>query len=204
MTSFIEERMPICHSFGTAGGPEFSTDVIEIDSGAERRNINWSDARGRWNIVQNTLNKSETEQMVAFFRSVKGRAIGFRFKDWTDYEAENQLIGVGDGVEDTFQLKKIYETLLASSERIITKPVQGTVLIYVNSVLQTETTDYTIDYATGEVVFEVGSVPADTHEVRADFEFDIPVRFDTDRIVASHDAYNDINISDLPIIELRV
>lgn len=202
--SFIEERMPICQSFGTAGGPEFSTDVITVDSGYERRNENWEESRGRWDIVQNTLNRSETLQMIAFFRSVKGKAVGFRFKDWTDYEADNELIGTGTGSEDTFQLKKTYTTSTASSERTITKPVQGTVEIFVNSVLKTETTHYTIDYATGIVTFTGGNEPANGHEVRWTGEFDVPVRFDVDQFSASQDSHNNISIPNLPIVEIRV
>lgn len=65
-----------------------------------------------------------------------------------------EAVGTGDGVEDTFYLRLI--PILAASYTI-----------YVDEVEQTETTDYTLDTATGELVFV--SPPADTKPITADY-----------------------------------
>ena len=59
-------------------------------------------------------------------------------------------------------------------------PVNGTVEISVAGVPKTETTHYTVDYATGMVTFTPGNIPAAAQAVTATFEFDVPVRFAED------------------------
>ena len=39
--AFIETRFPADISFGSAGGPEYSTDIVVTQGGYEQRNINW-------------------------------------------------------------------------------------------------------------------------------------------------------------------
>jgi Conserved hypothetical protein 2217 (DUF2460) len=50
---FADERLsrsPVSgqHRHGATGGPEFATTVVATGSGHEKRNVNWSEARGRW------------------------------------------------------------------------------------------------------------------------------------------------------------
>jgi hypothetical protein len=48
----------------------------------------------------------QLDELIAFCRARKGRAYGFRFKDWTDYKATGQLTGTGNGAIKIFQLVK--------------------------------------------------------------------------------------------------
>jgi uncharacterized protein (TIGR02217 family) len=89
-------------SYGSTGGPEFSTDIIITHSCHEQRNINWSTARAKYNKTYGVKSDQQLSELIAFFRAHYGKAIGFRFKDWSDYKATGQKIGIGDGNTMTF------------------------------------------------------------------------------------------------------
>ncbi len=198
--SFAETRFPADISYGSAGGPEFSTDVIITHSGHEQRNSNWAEARLRFNVAYGVRNAAQLAEVIAFFRARKGQAEGFRYKDWTDYEAIGQLIGVGNGSNRNFSLVKKYISGAAVKTRVITKPVASTVKVYVNSVLQTS--GVVVDESTGVVT--LASAPANSAVVLADYEFDVPVRFATDRLSASLDNYGVYSVKEVPLVEVRV
>jgi len=198
--AFIEARFPADISYGSAGGPEYSTDIVITQGGYEQRNINWSAARAKFNAAYGVRTQEQLDALIAFFRARKGRADGFRFKDWTDYAATTQLIGTGNGSATQFQLVKYYTSGSVTETRIITKPVSGSMKIYKNDVLQT--TGYSVSTITGVVTFS--TAPANGVAITADFEFDVPVRFDTDRLSASLESYGISSVNDIPLVELRV
>lgn len=198
--AFIETRFPTDIAYGSSGGPEYSTDVVVLQSGYEQRNANWSQARARYNVAHGVKTQAQLDQLIAFFRARKGRADGFRFKDWTDYKVTAQNVGTGDGIATVFQLQKSYTSGSATETRTITKPVAGTVNVYKNAVLQTS--GVTVDATNGQVTF--ASPPANGVAITADFEFDVPVRFDTDTLSARLDTYGSLSWNDIPIVEIRV
>lgn len=198
--SFAEIRFPDDISYGSSGGPEYSTDVVILHSGYEQRNINWAQARARYNVAHGVKTQQQLDALIAFFRARKGKAYGFRFKDWTDYQVNGQIIGTGDGVTTSFQLVGEYSSGNIIETRTITKPVAGSVQIYLDSVLQGS--GVAIDSTTGIVTFD--TAPGNGIEIAADFEFDVPVRFDTDRLSATLDAYGSHSWLDIPLVEIRM
>jgi uncharacterized protein (TIGR02217 family) len=198
--AFVEVRFPVDIAYGSSGGPEYSTEVVVTHGGYEQRNVNWSQARARYNVAHGVKTQVQLDTLIAFFRARKGRADGFRFKDWTDFKAVAQALGTGDGVRTVFQLQKYYQSGSSSEARVITKPVAGTVKVYVNGVQQSVSA-YTLMLATGVLTFV--AAPAAGVAVTADFEFDVPVRFDTDRLAASIDAYGSHSWNDIPLVEVR-
>ena len=198
--SFVEERFPTDISYGSSGGPEYATDIVVSNGGQEQRNVNWSQARARYNVAHGVKTKTQLDALIAFFRARKGRAYGFRFKDWTDYQATNQLIGTGNGTITQFQLVKHYVSGGVTETRTITKPVTASVKLYKDTVLQT--TGVSVNYSTGVVTFT--TAPASGAAITADFDFDVPVRFDTDRLAATLDAYGVHSWQDIALIEVRV
>ena len=136
MTGFHEVRFPDNIAYGATGGPEFATTVVVTGAGHEQRNVDWAEARGRWDVASGLKNQAQLDELIAFFRARKGKAYGFRFKDWTDYKATGQLIGTGDGAIKTFQLVKRYPSGSVIEVRTITKPVAGTVHVYKDGVEQ--------------------------------------------------------------------
>lgn len=198
--SFVEVRFPEAISYGSSGGPEYSTEVVATAGGHEQRNVNWQSARARYNVAHGVKTQSQLDSLIAFFRARKGRAHGFRFKDWSDYRASAQALGTGNGATPTFQLVKKYTNGNVTETRTVTKPVTGTVSVYLNAVLQAS--GWSVNTATGVVTFS--SAPGSGVAVTADFEFDVPARFDTDRLSTVLDAYGVYSVLDVPIVEIRV
>ena len=198
---FHEIQFPTDISYGSTGGPEFNTEVIILGSGYEKRNINWTYPRERWQIAYGVKTAEQLQTLRDFFYARQGRAIGFRFKNHDDYTATNQEIGQGDGSTTQFQLIKTYTSNSNTFDRKITKPVDGTVSIYIDSVLKSSPADYTLDTTTGIVTFT--SAPGSGEVITATFEFDIPVRFDTDYLPVNLQDYQ-LRAADVPIVEIRV
>ncbi len=194
MTGFVETQFPTDISYGANGGPMFMTDVVTTVSGHEQRNSKWSQARARYNAASGVKTETQWQVLIAFFRARRGKAVGFRFKDWSDFKAVNQPLQSLGG--DEYQLVKRYVSGAVVSERIISKPVAGTVKLYKNSILQLS--GWSVDTATGIIT------TAHTGTLTVDFEFDVPVRFDTDELGLSMDSFNAGSWNNIPLIEVRV
>jgi uncharacterized protein (TIGR02217 family) len=211
--AFHEVRFPTGVSLGASGGPERRTEIVTLGSGFEERNQRWADSRRRYDAGYGLKSLDNIHAVLAFFEERRGRLHGFRWKDWADYKscapngvvsATDQIIGTGDGVEDDFQLVKVYGGVYSAYTRDVTKPVAGTVRVAVAGVAQTEGTAYTVDYATGIVTFGIGHIPGAAEAVTAGFEFDVPVRFDSDSLTIRAENWRDGDISSIPIVEIRV
>lgn len=136
--SFIESRINDgLIVYETVGGPRYATDIVTTRSGTEQRNIRWSSSRGRWELGERRLRRSELDEIVAFFRAVKGKAYGFRFRDWSDYQATIDSGWLGSSGQGTggpdYQMYKRYVLGSQIDLREIKKPVPGTVTVYRNS-----------------------------------------------------------------------
>lgn len=202
IAAFMETpRFPENISYGSSGGPTFMTKVFTSASGFEQRNVLWDEARAKYNVTQGIREKEEMDTVLAFFYAVRGKATGFRYKDWSDYNLTNENIGVGDGVLTVFQIKKAYAAGATAYSRNIYKPVSGTMVLTVNGNSKTEGTDYTVNYATGRVTLTIA--PPSTHIVRVTCEFDVPVRFDVDEININLDDWQTESWSSINLIELK-
>lgn len=198
--SNTEVRFPDDISYESTGGPEFSTEIITTQNGCEQRNINWTHSRGRYNISHGIKTAEQLAELIQFFRVHKGRALAFRFKDWTDYRAEKQLIGIGNNTKTTFQLIKTYTSGNNSYVRKITKPVYDTLDIYCADIKQVKNT-YEVSYTTGIVTFSIP--PHQGVKITANFEFDIWVRFDTDVLTASLNSVGSYSWKGIPLVEVK-
>jgi uncharacterized protein (TIGR02217 family) len=206
MSHFDEVRLPLALAFGSSGGPERATDVARLASGAESRNTRWARSRRRWDIGGGAVRTDVAHELVTFFEARRGRMHGFRFRDPVDWKscapsqpiaATDQVLGAGDGDTRAFQLAKRYASGGAYWVREIRKPVEGTVLVAVDGVA---TEALAVDWTTGVVAFD--AAPADGAVLTAGFEFDVPVRFDADRLdvmLVGHDA---VRVVRAPVVEI--
>ncbi len=208
--AFHDVRFPVSLSFGSSGGPERRTEVVSLASGHEERNAVWRHSRRRYDAGLGLRTLDDIDQLIAFFEARLGRLHGFRWRDWADYKScrpsdkpgfADQVLGQGDGSRTVFQLAKAYASGPQTYVRDIAKPVAGTVLISVAGIEMIETVDYDVDYATGRVTFSRS--PDASATVRAGFEFDVPVRFDTDVIQCSVSRFNAGEVPDVPVLEIR-
>lgn len=211
--SFHETRFPTDISRGAQGGPERRTDVVVLGSGFEERNSRWANSRRAWNAGYRVKSLDDLHAVIAFFEERRGKLHGFRWKDHADFKscppqstvaATDQQIGVGTGAQSTFQLVKRYGAAFAPWDRTIAKPVTGSILVAVDGVAQALGTHVTVDATTGLVTFLPGHVPAAAAVVTAGFEFDVPVRFDTDKLELDLRGLQHGAIPSIPIIEIRV
>ncbi len=198
--SFHEIQFPPDIAYGAQGGPQYSTTVVATASGYEQRNSIWVASRMSWNVATGLKNQTQLDALIAFFRSRKGRAYGFRFKDWSDYQATGQALGTGDGATKNFQLVKSYSSGTYGETRVIKKPVTGTVVPYLAGVRQTS--GWSVDTTTGILSFL--TPPAVGIAVTADLQFDVPVRFDTDSMAVTLEQLNLSQWQSIPIIEIRI
>lgn len=211
--SFHEIRFPTHISRGATGGPERRTDVVVMGSGFEERNARWAHARRSYNAGYGVRSLDDLHAVIAFFEERRGRLYGFRWKDHADWKSctpeatptiADQLLGTGDGSEAAFQLVKRYGALHAPYDRPVTKPVAGSVLVAAGGVAQTEGIDFDLDSLRGIVTFRLGRIPDPGADVTAGFEFDVPVRFDTDRLEVNLSGFRHGAIPAIPIVEIRM
>lgn len=195
---FHEIQFPVDIAYGATGGPEFFTDVVTSSSGFEQRNINWYCARNRYNLAPAIKNKEQLDYLLGFFRLCQGRAIGFRFKDWLDYKIENQEIAIADGKKQEFQLVKDYSYGSYKASRKIVKPIIDTIKVYANDKL----VNPHINASNGVISFL--EPPEENVMIRAEGEFDVAVRFDTDHLAASIENYGVYSHQDIPLIEVKL
>jgi uncharacterized protein (TIGR02217 family) len=211
--AFHEVRFPAGISLGATGGPERRTEIVVLGSGAEERNSRWADSKRSYNAGYGIKRVDDLHAVIEFFEERRGRLHGFRWKDWSDYKscpptmgatALDQAIGTGNGVNATFQLAKTYGSAFNPWTREIKKPVAGSVCVAVAGVEKTAGTHFNVDHATGVVTFTGGNIPAMGDSVTAGFEFDVPVRFDTDRLGVNLSLIEAGSIPDIPIVEIRL
>ncbi|MBM7068031.1 DUF2460 domain-containing protein [Actibacterium sp. 188UL27-1] len=208
---FHEVRFPASLSFGSAGGPERRTEVVTLANGFEERNTPWTHSRRRYDAGMGVRSLDDVGILLAFFEARRGQLHGFRWKDWADFKsgaasddvgATDQQIGLGDGVADVFQLSKTYVSGQYSYTRPIAKPVAESVRVAVDGVALVEDVDYALDLVGGAVTLV--DVPVAGSVITAGFEFDVPVRFDTDRIQSSVASFEAGDVPSVPVVEVRV
>ena len=213
LTPFHEVRFPTGIAFGSSGGPERRTEIVTLASGHEERNTRWADSRRRYNAGYGVRSIDDLHAVVAFFEERRGRLFGFRWRDRVDWKscppsgsvtAFDQTLGAGDGTTAAFQLAKRYGALHAPYGRTIHKPVAGSVRVAVDGVERADGADWACDIASGLVTFTPGAVPGDGATVTAGFEFDVPVRFDVDRLEINLTGFAAGDIPTIPLIEIRL
>lgn len=210
MNGFHEVRFPLRVALGSSGGPVRRTDIVNLSNGREQRNQRWRDSRRSYDAGSGVRSLADLYAVLEFFEARRGQLYGFRFRDPVDWAscppggtvaATDQIIGTGDGVTAAFQLVKTYQDAGCGWTRRIVKPVQGTVLVSVDGVAVSGAA-YSVDVATGMVNFAAGHVPGSGALIEAGYEFDVPVRFDIDRIDVNLAHFDAGRIPTIPLTEI--
>ncbi len=82
--------------------------------------------------------------------------------------------------------------------------MDGTVIVNVDGVAQSAGVDFNCDPTTGIIAFEPGAIPEAGLAITAGFEFDVPVRFDTDNLRVNLSRFEVGEIPDIPVVEVRL
>lgn len=209
--TFHDTRFPTNLSYGSLGGPQRLTEIVTLANGHEERSTPWAHARRSYDAGFGLRSLADLEALIAFFEARSGQLHAFRWKDWTDYTSSplgaavtpyDQRLGMGNGVQTQFQLIKAYASGAQTYLRPIRKPVNNTVHCAIGGDPVIFGVDYNVDHTTGVITFD--APPDIGAEITAGFEFDVPVRFDTDSLQTSIATYNAGEVPNVPVIEVRL
>lgn len=211
----ITERFPEKIGFGSSGGPQYATTIVRAFSGREERNSAWAYPLHVYNVATGIKDTAGMSEFLRFLHAAAGTAYSFPFRDYNDYKScavtatpssSDQTLGTATASQTVFQLVKTYTATGRSQTRNITLPVSGSVLVEVDEVLQTETTDYSVNYATGIITFVTPMTGGEV--VKAGYLFDVPCRFGDDALdfaIQNSDGSGDFfGSGSASVVEVRV
>ena len=211
MQAFDNLYYPLALGLDTKVAPEFSTMISITASGYERRNSLWGNALLRFDVGPGVRSDEDMGTLITFFRARRGAARGFLLTDPSDHSSNgmvgtpsshDQVIGTGDGSTSTFQLAKAYGPAGATGDalqtRLITRPQVGTVLVAINGVPQTA--GWLLQPG-GVIAF--ATAPSVGATITAGFLFDVPVRFESDKLQTSGATFAAGEAPSVPLVEIR-
>ncbi len=178
--AFIETRLPDRVASGFSGGPEWSTAMIEMDNGREKRNGQWVYPKHRFSAEYGLFNDADREAVLSAFHAMRGRLHCFPMKDHNDYYASAQPLSPSIGTSTPVQLTKTYTHGAQSSSRLI-QCAAGDVVVYKDGV----PVSVTVATSTG-LVTPTANWAAGTYTWSGSFY--VWVRFDAD-----HNAFTTIH-----------
>ena len=185
--SFHDIRLPEAVEVGATGGPGWSTQIVTTAGGAERRNANWSQARRSYNLASGLRTRADMATLLAFWQP-------------------RQAIGTTNGSTASFQITKRYSSSGVNHDRIITRPVSGTVRCWQNGVersLGGGATQFAVNLATGVITLGATLAATTGQAVEVSCEFDVPVRFDMDDMELELRTYAAQRWGNIRLIEIR-
>lgn len=201
--AFHAVRFPLDVALGARGGPEWATDLVTLASGHEARNSRWAGSRRRYNAGYGVKSRADMLAVLDFFEERRGRFHSFLWRDALDFSSNgtasptpmDQMLGTGDGVTTSFPLTKRYGAGFDPFVRTITHPVAASVRVARDAA---EVFNFTLEG--GTVMFAVA--PGAGVPVTAGFLFDVPVRFDTDRLEVELTSFDAAEAPVIPVIEV--
>lgn len=209
MAAFHEVRFPLAIAFASTGGPERKTEVVTLGSGYEERNAVWASSRRRYDVGYGIKSLDDIHAVLAFYEARYGRLYGFRFRDFADYKScpplqdiapTDQIIGNGDGSTRNFALRKNYSSGDFRWVRTIAKPVEDSICVALNAVVQDG--GWQADITSGTVQFD--TAPPAGAVISAGFAFDVPVRFDSDSLIINYAGVSSGEVPSIALVEIRL
>lgn len=197
-------------AYGLECDPEWEVRIASTISGIESRNLNWSNARHRYDASFVIRSATDHQAIREHFHMARGP-----FHSWPLLDPLDHEVGVTEGVatdtevasEPFFQLQKQYGSGGFAYRRKITRLVPGSTRVYLGGILKTEGADYTLDDDTGLLLI------VDTDAVAADItwsgQFYVPCRYDTTKLPVrlqtrgGQDMEYMVSSEGIPICEVR-
>ena len=179
--NFHEVQFPANLSFGALGGPQRRVDVVTLANGYEERNTPWAHSRRVYDAGLGLRSLDDVEQVIAFYEARYGQMYGFRWKDWSDFKSCKPSAQIARGDQQ-----------IATGDGVRTQFQDA----------KRDTVDYTVDETTGVITFF--NAPDPDTRVYAGYEFDVPVRFDSDSLLPNIASFHAGQVPDIPVREVRV
>jgi uncharacterized protein (TIGR02217 family) len=196
--SFDAILFPTDISYGSAGGPEFKTELMELGGGEVQGTMRQPIHRARWNVAYGVKTDADLDALMTFFTCRRGMAAGFYFEDPLDHRNEQQSIGTGNGANRSFTipLSKTYVSGVVTRTRTNLFISEASLEVFVGGVAGA---GYEYFPATHSLLLDVA--PGNGVAVAVSYDFWIKARFDSDyltRVLADYLAGS----AQVPIREL--
>lgn len=172
---YINAYLAPCPGYGWAGGPTFSTQIVPLMNGREKRNARWKQPRHTFSAPYQNISQEAFREVKEMFLLCRGSAFAFRFRDENDYQADQAQFAVADGQTSVFQLGITFSQAGRSFFREVHALVDEPV-ITVDGVAVSS--GYTVDLDRG--IIEFSEPPSAGSVLRWTGDFDVWVRFATD------------------------
>lgn len=137
-------------SRGATAGTVKLTRFLAMPSGSERRDKLWNLSPKRWEIEFEAKTPTEGAALVAFWECRDGCTRAFRYYDWSEHTATNELLAPSGG--PTVQLRRNYSSGSQARTRNIYAPISATVTLRRNG---SNLVGISVDYNTGLVTLPV-------------------------------------------------
>jgi uncharacterized protein (TIGR02217 family) len=193
--------------YGTIATLVAKTTIIAKGNGLEQRNSDWNQCLLRFQIGERTLTNDEIAYLQDFHIARKGKLEAFLFKDWSDYQFNNQ-IGTSNGTIVEFPLLKSYSVGTTTAKRFIRWPKASTIRVFRVAGSPEVTTELTTGWSVVNGVVVFSTAPA-AGKIIAQGEFFVPVRFEQDGInfkFQAVDRFSDqklFSLESLTLAEIR-
>lgn len=181
---YFDEYIGVCEAYGWEGGPLFSTRIIPLLNGRDRRNADWQFPKMKYALPFQNIPEDEYGKVLSMFMVCQAQCHFFRYRDPLNHAADDFQFGVGTGAQSTFQLSAVFRVGVITFSRPV-YALFGTPVITVNG---TPTTAFSVDMQRGTITFD--SPPALSALLEWTGEYDIWVRFTDDYLPASLDNRN--------------
>jgi len=207
MQAFDDVDFPLAIGRAAEVSTRFSTAIVTTASGHEQRNADWASARLRFEAGPGVRSEADLQTLIAFFRARRGAAKAFRFRDPLDHSSQamsgvpapfDVVLGMGDGTTTRFDLVKRYGAGAEAEMRRITHPVVASLRLAIDG--SEQMTGWTLE--PGGVV-RFSTAPDVGAEITAGFLFDVPVRFESDRLDIAGHSFAAGEAPSVPLIEVR-
>jgi len=109
MTVYVRQYIKACEAFGSEGGPEYSTNIQEMQNKREKRNAQWSQPRRFYSLIFQNIRVSLYRGVAEMFHNRRGRWGCFLFNDRLDNTATDQQFAVAEVGQTEFQLSTLSE-----------------------------------------------------------------------------------------------
>lgn len=102
----MRSYIPACVAFGWSGGPGYSTRIVTMSNGRERRNAGQSQPRHRFVLPFQNIDPDKYYGIKQMHMVALGMLRPFLYQDPLDYQAVNEVFAVAEAGQDEFQLAK--------------------------------------------------------------------------------------------------
>ena len=175
MSHIATPVFPTGISLNSMGGPQYNTDVVQLNSGHEQRNQIWTYPLHKYEIGVGIKDDFDLDVTRDMFHLASGRLHSFNYVDHNDQlsciaagtiaDTDQFLVATddysqraGDGVQTTWQIVKEYystDSPVKIKQRLITKIQPGTAIVSLDagSVPFGGSPSWTIDETTGIITF---------------------------------------------------